>query len=46
MGPYQDKAIGDSFPMDQNSKTRIVQQLREKAGPRESNSNYHKGTTQ
>jgi len=27
------KAIGNSFPKDQNSKTRIAGQLREEAGP-------------
>ena len=31
MGPLQGKAIGDSFPMDQNSKTGIAGQL--KLGP-------------
>ena len=30
---HQGKAIGDSFPMDGNSKTRIVRELREEAGP-------------
>ena len=32
MGPLQGKAIGDSFPMDQNSKT-IAGLLRESLGP-------------
>ena len=29
----QGKAIGDSFPVDRNSKRRIVGQLRQEAGP-------------
>ena len=29
----QHKAIGDSFPVDQNSKVRIAGQLRLEAGP-------------
>ena len=30
---HQDKATGNSFPIDQNSRTRRAGQLREKAGP-------------
>lgn len=30
---HQDKAIGESLPVDENSKTRIAGQLREQAGP-------------
>ena len=33
MGPRQDKAIGDSFPVDQNSKMRRTGQLKEEARP-------------
>ena len=29
----QGRAIGDSFPVDRNSKTRIAGQLRQEAGP-------------
>ena len=32
-GVTPSKAIGDSFPEGQNSKTRIAGQLREEAGP-------------
>ena len=32
-GPPQGKAIGDSFSIDRNSKTRITGQLREEAEP-------------
>ena len=30
---HQDKAIGESLPVDENSKTRTAGQLREEAGP-------------
>ena len=32
MGPSKGKVVGDSFPMDPNSKMRIAGQLRKKAG--------------
>lgn len=33
MGPLQGKVIGDSFPVNQNSKTGIGEPLKEEAGP-------------
>ena len=30
---HQDKAIGESLPVDENSKTRIAGQLRRRLGP-------------